>query len=162
MSKNVSHISGRKGMDENLFSTLVKEGGYTGTAETDRLKDLAKEYLVGESTLLGAASFYDFLRKENEGKKAHICNGSSCMLAGTQDNVKAELKKHYSEEEIGHVCCLGRCHENSSCTKEQGDLTTGMHGNVQSRPTLPTIRSDRRTEDHIAELTNSRKSKTPF
>ena len=132
MSKNVSHISGRKGMDENLFSTLVKEGGYTGTAETARLKDLAKEYLVGESTLLGAASFYDFLRKENEGKKAHVCNGSSCMLAGTQDKVKDELAKHYKEEEIGHVCCLGRCHENSSFQVEGVNFSGDAVNNISA------------------------------
>lgn len=141
MSKNVSHISGRKGMDENLFDTLVKEGGYTGTAETERLKDLAKEYLVGESTLLGAASFYDFLKKENEGKKAHICNGSSCMLAGTQDKVKDELKKHYSEDEIGHVCCLGRCHENSSFQIE------GINHSGDDVNNIPAIMDGAKKED---------------
>jgi len=114
MSKNISHLSGRKGMHKNLFSSLVTEGGFTGTVKTAKLKELAEEYLVGESTLLGAVSFYDFLQKENEGKKVYVCNGTACMLAGTQDKLKSDLGKKYSSDEIGHICCLGRCHENSA------------------------------------------------
>ena len=68
MSDNFSHLSGRKGMDDNLFDAIVKEGEVTGTAETEKLRELAEEYLLGEAPLLGAASFYDFLRKEYDGK----------------------------------------------------------------------------------------------
>ncbi|MCB0778608.1 MAG: hypothetical protein KDC03_03530, partial [Flavobacteriales bacterium] len=54
------------------------------------------------------------LKKGNQGKKAYVCNGSTCLVAGTQDRVQAELEKHFKPEEIGHMCCLGRCHENSA------------------------------------------------
>jgi NADH-quinone oxidoreductase subunit F len=36
------------------------------------------------------------------------------LVAGTQDKVHHELSKHFKAEEIGHMCCLGRCHENSA------------------------------------------------
>ncbi len=36
------------------------------------------------------------------------------MLAGTQEKVHDELSKKFKEEEIGHMCCLGRCHENGA------------------------------------------------
>ena len=47
-------------------------------------------------------------------KKVYICNGSSCMTAGTQSKVHDQISKHFAAEEIGEMCCLGRCHENSS------------------------------------------------
>jgi NADH-quinone oxidoreductase subunit F len=62
----------------------------------------------------GAASFYDFLKPENQGKKVYICNGSSCLTAGTQDALKEKLLTQYKADEMGEMCCLGRCHENSS------------------------------------------------
>ena len=60
----------------------------------------------------GSKSFYDFTRHENEHKKVHVCCGTACMVAGGQEQVQARLGEHFSEEEIGHVCCVGRCYEN--------------------------------------------------
>ena len=114
MSENLSALSGRKGLDQNLFEKLVEKAKADGTPENIELKALAKEYLMGDAITYGTASFYDFLRKEHEGVKAHVCNGSACLVAGTQDNVKTELSKHLKDEEIGEMCCLGRCHENSA------------------------------------------------
>lgn len=114
MPENLSALSGRKGLDDNLFEHLVEQAKEDGTPERQELKRLAKEFLVGNSTTYGAASFYDFLAPENKGKKAYVCNGSACMLAGTQDGVRTELEKHLNADEIGVMCCLGRCHENSA------------------------------------------------
>jgi NADH-quinone oxidoreductase subunit F len=36
------------------------------------------------------------------------------MVAGTQVHVHDQLKEYFAADEIGRVCCLGRCHENSS------------------------------------------------
>ncbi len=58
--------------------------------------------------------FYDFLRPENQGKRAYVCNGTACVCAGTQEKVIDALKSEFKEEEIGHMTCLGRCHENSA------------------------------------------------
>lgn len=114
MSDNLSHLSGRKGLENNLFERLVEKSKVSGTVEDQELKDLAREYLMGNAITYGTASFYDFLKKEHEGVKVHVCNGSACLVAGTQDEVKEKLGAHFSASEIGHMCCLGRCHENSA------------------------------------------------
>lgn len=114
MSKNLSELSGRKGLRENLFEELGIAASETGAVSKEKADALAKEFLMGSANVYGAATFYDFLRPENQGKKVYLCNGSSCLTAGTQDDVKSKLSKEFSENEIGEMCCLGRCHENSS------------------------------------------------
>lgn len=114
MSRNLSELSGRKGLSKNLFKELNRQATEKGTPSGSQLTELSKEYLFGEANLYGTSSFYDFLRKENEGKKVYVCNGSACMLAGTQDKVKEKLGAFFQKEEIGEMCCLGRCHENSA------------------------------------------------
>ncbi len=114
MSDNLSALSGRKGLEDNLFQRLVKEAKLSGTPENLELKALAEEYLMGDAVTYGTASFYDFMKKEHEGVKAHVCNGTACLVAGTQEKVKENLAKHLKPEEIGRMCCLGRCHENSA------------------------------------------------
>ena len=114
MSDNLSALSGRKGLDNNLFDQLVKKSKDQGTPENSDLKFLAYEFLMGEAITYGAASFYDFLKADHKNVKAHVCNGSTCMLAGTQENVTIALENHLDPAEIGHMCCLGRCHENSA------------------------------------------------
>ena len=114
MSDNLSALSGRKGLEKNLFEQLVQESKVTGTVADERLRELARQYLMGDAITYGTASFYDFLNKEHEGIKVHVCNGSACLVAGTQEKVKQKLLKHFKPTEIGHMCCLGRCHENSA------------------------------------------------
>ena len=114
MSKNLSELSGRKGLEKNLFEELGILAEKTGTPDIQALNTLREEFLVGKSTVFGSVSFYDFLRPENQGKKVYVCNGSSCMTAGTQDEVKQKLSAHFSAEETGEMCCLGRCHQNAS------------------------------------------------
>ncbi len=114
MSKNLSELSGRKGLDKNLFGELGIAARAEGTPDLAALDKIREEFLVGKSTVYGTVSFYDFLRPENKGKKAYVCNGSACMTAGTQDTVRKKLEAHYSSDEIGEMCCLGRCHENSA------------------------------------------------
>ena len=55
-----------------------------------------------------------FLKPENKGKKVYVCNGSACLTAGTQPALLNKLSGHFEASEIGDMCCLGRCHENSS------------------------------------------------
>jgi len=114
MSKNLSELSGRKGLEKNLFEELGILAEETGTPDIQALNKLREEFLVGKSTVFGSVSFYDFLRPENKDKKVYVCNGSSCMTAGTQDSIKQKLSAHYTADEIGEMCCLGRCHENAS------------------------------------------------
>ncbi len=114
MSKNLSELSGRKGLRENLFEELGIVAANNGAVSKDEAARLAKEFLFGKANVYGAATFYDFLRPENQGKKVYVCNGSSCLTAGTQGKLKDQLHQHFDASEIGEMCCLGRCHENSS------------------------------------------------
>jgi len=114
MSKNISELSGRKGLDKNLFEEFGKLAEETGTPSQEEMNRLVDEFLVGKSSVYGAVSFYDFLKPENKGKKVYICNGSACLTAGTQTELSKKLNNHFSKEEIGEICCLGRCHENGA------------------------------------------------
>jgi NADH-quinone oxidoreductase subunit F len=111
MSKNVSQLAKRQGIDHTLFQELVI--GEDSKSKTQR-QNLAKEFLIGEAIVHGTASFYDFIDGENANKKAYVCNGSSCLCAGTQSSVKEKLTNEFGASEIGHVTCLGRCAENSA------------------------------------------------
>ena len=114
MSKNLSELSGRKGLSKNLFEELGIAAAETGSPSLEKLESIREEFLVGKSTVYGTVSFYDFLKPENQGKKVYVCNGSACMLAGTQEGLHKKLGENYSENEIGEMCCLGRCHENNA------------------------------------------------
>jgi len=116
MSKNISSLSGRDGkeLDDPLWERLQDAAEGSGTPDTKDLTRIADDFLIGEAITYGTSSFYDFLKKENQGKKVYICNGSACLVAGTQEKVHHELGRHFKAEEIGHMCCLGRCHENSA------------------------------------------------
>ena len=114
MSKNLSELSGRKGLEDNLFNRIGELAKPDGTPSIDELDKLAKEFLIGTANTYGTASFYDFLKPENKGKKVYVCNGTACLCAGTQDKVTKDLSKHFQSDQIGHMTCLGRCHENSA------------------------------------------------
>ncbi|RLD21227.1 MAG: formate dehydrogenase [Bacteroidetes bacterium] len=114
MSENLTTLSGRQGLDNNLFEKLVESAKENGTPDSELLRDLAEEFLVGKATTYGSASFYDFLKPDHKGKKVHVCNGSACLLADSQNGVTKKLQTQFKEEEIGHMCCLGRCYENSA------------------------------------------------
>src|SRR4051794_34298268 len=112
MSKNLSALSFRKGLENNVFDRMVSAAAATGTAETpETVRALAEHHLVGDAISLGAVSFYDFLKAGHAGKKMLLCNGSACLVAGTQAKLRTDVARSFADEEIGHICCLGRCHE---------------------------------------------------
>lgn len=112
MSRNLSELSGRKGLEDNLFSRVGELARPTGTPDPEALEALAKEFLIGTANAYGTATFYDFTRPENQGKKVYVCNGSACLCAGTQEELHRDLEQFFQPEEIGHMTCLGRCYEN--------------------------------------------------
>lgn len=117
MSRNITSLSARpdKELQDPLWERLQQAAeANSGSPTAQALTSIADDFLVGEAIAYGTSSFYDFLRRDHQGKRAYVCNGSSCLVAGTQDKVHRELRRHYQEEEIGHMCCLGRCHENSA------------------------------------------------
>ena len=114
MSKNLSELSGRKGLVDNLFERIGELSKDNGSPSTTDLETLANEFLIGKANTYGTMSFYDFTKQENKNKKVYICNGSACLCAGKQPAVKEKLLEFYPENEIGHMTCLGRCHENAA------------------------------------------------
>lgn len=114
MSVNISKLSGRKGLDDNLFQRITALSDEHRVPNPEQLGVIAKEYLVGKATVAGSQSFYDFLSEEHLSKQAFVCNGSACLCAGTQQQVHDTLSAKIGAENIGHITCLGRCHENAS------------------------------------------------
>lgn len=114
MSENLSALSGRKGLAKNLFEELGTAAQATGTPSLESMERMAEEFLIGKANVYGTASFYDFLKPENQGKKVYVCDGSACLTAGTQEALKNKLAAHFSESEMGVMRCLGRCHENGA------------------------------------------------
>ena len=112
MSKNISKLSGRIGLKNNLFQKISERS--LASTNDNGMKEIADQYHVGVSTIHGAESFYEFLRPEHRKKKAFVCNGSACMCAGTQDSLKKKLKEKLGEDKVGEMFCLGHCYENSS------------------------------------------------
>jgi len=114
MSDNLSYLLGRKGVEENLFNKLGELANSNGTPSNEELEKLAEKFLVGKANAFGTASFYDFLKEENKGKEVYVCNGTACVCANTQKNVIKNLTSKFDASQIGHMTCLGRCHENSA------------------------------------------------
>lgn len=114
MSKNISHLSDRKGLSENLFETLGRHAANEQGIQEQDIKAIAEEYLMGNSSIFGAASFYDFTRASNAGKQVYVCNGSACLVARSQQMVHDKLSENFAKDSIGEMCCLGRCHENKA------------------------------------------------
>jgi len=125
MSRNLSSLSFRRSDPKNLFERMVEAAESTGTAaRAETARELGESSLFGDAVTLGAVSFYDFLKKENEGKKVFLCNGSACLCAGTQGSLKTDVGQHFTAEEIGHIRCLGRCHE-AALSNTRGATTLG-------------------------------------
>lgn len=114
MSDNLSELLGRKGVDGSFFNKLGELAKPEGTPSDEAMEKLAEAFLIGKANVYGTASFYDFLKSENKGKKVYVCNGTACVCAGTQEKVIETLQGTFEAEEIGHMTCLGRCHENSA------------------------------------------------
>jgi len=110
MSKNISKLSGRVGLKNNLFQK-ISERSLKSNKDED-IKALANEYNMGVSTIHGAESFYEFLRPSHREKKAFICNGSACMCAGTQKHLRNKLESKLGKGKVGEMFCLGHCYEN--------------------------------------------------
>ena len=111
MSKNISKLTGRKGLRDNLFDRLKTDAVQNGGAGDAEISD---HYFVGKSTLLGSRSFYDFLDRAHLNKKAWICNGTSCLCSGDIAGTKSKLEKKLGEGNVGTMTCLGHCYEANS------------------------------------------------
>ena len=66
MSKNISNLSGRIGLKDNLFKQISEN---TLSDSPQDIKEIAKKHNLGVSTLHGAESFYEFLRPSHRERK---------------------------------------------------------------------------------------------
>ena len=112
MSKNISNLSGRIGLKNNLFQKISERS--LKSKDSAGMKEIANEYKLGVSTIHGAESFYEFLRPSHREKKAFVCNGSACMCAGTQEPLKKKLQDKLGSDKVGEMFCLGYCYENNA------------------------------------------------
>mgnify|MGYP001367002418 FL=1 len=112
MSKNISNLSGRIGLKNNLFQKISERS--LKSKDSAGMKEIANEYNMGVSTIHGAESFYEFLRPSHREKKAFVCNGSACMCAGTQEPLKKKLQDKLGSDKVGEMFCLGYCYENNA------------------------------------------------
>ena len=132
MSKNLSELSGREGLANSLFQKYGDLAQETGTPDVADLDKLANEFLIGKANTYGAVTFYDFLKPENKGKKVYVCNGTACLCAGTQDALSQKIKTHFKAKEIGHITCLGRCHENSAFQYQGKNYSGNVAENLET------------------------------
>ncbi len=141
MSDNLSELLGRKSIHENLFDKLGALAQPAGAPSDDELALLAEEFLVGKANTFGTASFYDFLKPDNKGKQVYVCNGTACECAGTQPEVIQKLKTSFRDDQIGHMTCLGRCHENAAFHYKgknySGDAISSLNDLVKNDAKLP-------------------------
>lgn len=140
MSDNLSELLGRKGLKDNLFNKMGELAKPEGAPSEEAMEKLAQEFLIGNANAFGTASFYDFLKPENKGKKVYVCNGTACVCAGTQEKVIEDLSTKFRHDQIGHMTCLGRCHENSAFHYDgrnySGDALQNLHAIINSENEL--------------------------
>ncbi|NNC71217.1 MAG: formate dehydrogenase [Flavobacteriaceae bacterium] len=109
-NKNIRSLSYRKALDDNLFENVAELANKSASPE--EFQELAERFMIDDSVVFGTASFYDFLKPENQNKSVHVCNGTACMVAGTQDILLNTLEGIVDKNTIGHAPCLGHCHQN--------------------------------------------------
>ena len=91
MSKNISNLSGRIGLKNNLFQKISDRS--LNSDSDNGIKEIADEYNMGISTIHGAESFYEFLRPSHRQKKAFVCNGSACYVRWDSRFIKEKTKR---------------------------------------------------------------------
>lgn len=111
-NKNIRSLSYRKELDDNLFENIATLAKKPSTQE--EFHELAERFMIDDSVVLGTATFYDFLRPENQGKIVHVCNGTACMVAKTQEQLSKKLTSFIDADKVGHAPCLGHCHQNNA------------------------------------------------
>ncbi|SNR38090.1 NADH-ubiquinone oxidoreductase-F iron-sulfur binding region domain-containing protein [Lutibacter flavus] len=111
-NKNIRALSSRKELNDNLFENIA--GLSQKNVSKEDFQELAKRFMIDDSVVVGAASFYDFTREENRNKKIHVCSGTACMMANTQSKLKKNIENYFDKSEIGHAACVGRCHSSNA------------------------------------------------
>ncbi|GMR21112.1 MAG: hypothetical protein BMS9Abin36_1711 [Gammaproteobacteria bacterium] len=156
MSRNLRSLSARHIDGKTLFEALSEQASTTGSLTDDQLRSLSRERLFSGASLLATGSFYDFLKRENRGKQAYLCTGTSCLLSGQQKHAHDVLKREFPEQAIGKAVCLGHCYCSGAYQigeriydAENGAVSAGGSETipVYSHTTSPML------TDHIGDIT---------
>jgi len=102
MSKNISKLLGRKGLKESLLKKII---------QGEEAENLARDFLVGKSTIEGSQSFYEFLGDDHTENEAWVCMGTACLCSGDVDKTRGALEQQLGKEKVGSMICLGHCYE---------------------------------------------------
>ena len=111
-NNNIRALSSRKGLENNLFEKIAELSKSDSTAES--FQELSKQFMIDDSVVFGTASFYDFIKEDERNKSIRVCNGTACMVAGTQSKIQSLLEENFDQDKIGHVACIGHCHSNGA------------------------------------------------
>lgn len=144
-------------MSENLSFLSNKE------IKSSVAENISHKPFIGKSSALGASSFYDFLNKENSNKKVYICCGTACLVAKTQEKLKKELLKKYSQEEIGEAYCLGLCYKNQAYQENGQNKSASQKGDyvIDSSLSSPILTSQPLSLEQIEQALKNAFSRTP-
>jgi len=111
-NNNIRALSDRKGLENNLFEKIAHLS--KSNASEESFQELSKKFMIDDSVVFGTASFYDFIKEDERNKSIRVCNGTACMVAGTQENIQSLLEDNFQQDKIGHVACIGHCHSNGA------------------------------------------------
>lgn len=152
-NKSVRSLSSRKGLEYNLFEKIAELSKNDGN-ETD-FHQLSKQFFIDDSVVLGTASFYDFIKPDERNKQIRVCNGTACMVAGSQDHLQSLLSPHFEKETIGHVACVGHCHSNGAVMYKDRTYS------IKSKEDLNDLLSSRRDTDQLQNKYHVEANTTP-
>lgn len=152
-NKSVRSLSSRKGLEYNLFEKIAELSKNDGN-ETD-FHQLSKQFFIDDSVVLGTASFYDFIKPDERNKQIRVCNGTACMVAGSQDHLHNLLSPHFEKETIGHVACVGHCHSNGAVMYKDRTYS------IKSKEDLNDLLSSRRDTDQLQNKYHVEANTTP-
>ncbi len=145
MSKNLRAMSARSPEEKTLFTALSVAASEHGSLTESQIRSIAQERLIAPGIILGASSFYDFLKASNSGKRAYRCTGTACMLSRETHQAQAQLSNHYPDTEVGEMACVGRCYHGGGMQaagktfdrQSQDDLQRAAAGNSITREQVP-------------------------
>lgn len=135
MSNNIRSLCKRKGLQHSLFQEMQDLHQQNGGIDSECATLLAESYLLSPAAIFGSTSFYDFLRADEAGIDAHLCDGTSCVISATQATNKQLVLDHYQADTIGRVKCLGLCYSGGGFMHRDkvlaGDLTNQLANTAQ-------------------------------
>lgn len=138
MSRNLRGLSSRRGLNDSLYEGIAGAICKDERSHDEELRKIAGEFMTGEAAVLGASSFYDFLRPAHHEKKVYMCDGTACLTSRRSEMVRSRLLEKYLPGEIGVMTCLGHCHSNDA-VMVNGEIRSC---DIEAYPAAPKVGSN--------------------